>query len=42
VSLLRAEDGKPRRIKTAYLTDDQIVTLAAHAAQLRTLEGTAA
>jgi S-DNA-T family DNA segregation ATPase FtsK/SpoIIIE len=35
VSLLRAEDGKPRRIKTAYLTDDQIVTLAAQAARIR-------
>jgi DNA segregation ATPase FtsK/SpoIIIE, S-DNA-T family len=35
VSLLRAEDGKPRRIKTAYLTDDQIAHLAAYAAQLR-------
>ena len=38
VSLLRAEDGKPRRIKTAYLTDDQIVQLAARAAHSRTLE----
>jgi DNA segregation ATPase FtsK/SpoIIIE, S-DNA-T family len=38
VSLLRAEDGKPRRIKTAYLTDDQIVHLAARAAHSRTLE----
>jgi len=36
VSLLRAEDGKPRRIKTAYLSDDQIVTLAAQAARIRT------
>jgi len=35
VSLLRAEDGKPRRIKTAYLTDNQIVTLAAQAARIR-------
>jgi DNA segregation ATPase FtsK/SpoIIIE, S-DNA-T family len=35
VSLLRAEDGKPRRIKTAYLSDDQIVTLAAQAARIR-------
>ncbi len=39
VSLLRAEDGKPRRIKTAYLTDDQIVTLAARAARTTTPEG---
>jgi DNA segregation ATPase FtsK/SpoIIIE, S-DNA-T family len=39
VSLLRAEDGKPRRIKTAYLTDDQIVTLAARAAHIRVPEG---
>ena len=38
VSLLRAEDGKPRRIKTAYLSDDQIVHLAATAAHSRTLE----
>ena len=40
VSLLRAEDGKPRRIKTAYLSDDQIVTLAAHAAATPTLTPT--
>jgi DNA segregation ATPase FtsK/SpoIIIE, S-DNA-T family len=42
VSLLRAEDGKPRRIKTAYLTDDQIVDLAATAAQMRTPHGAVA
>jgi DNA segregation ATPase FtsK/SpoIIIE, S-DNA-T family len=35
VSLLRAEDGKPRRIKAAYLTDTQISTLAQQAAVLR-------
>jgi DNA segregation ATPase FtsK/SpoIIIE, S-DNA-T family len=35
VSWLRAEDGIPRRIKAAYLTDDHIITLAQHAAQLR-------
>jgi S-DNA-T family DNA segregation ATPase FtsK/SpoIIIE len=35
VSLLRAEDGIPRRIKSAYLTDDQIIHLAAWAAQAR-------
>jgi DNA segregation ATPase FtsK/SpoIIIE, S-DNA-T family len=40
VSLLRAEDGKPRRIKTAYLSDDQIVTLAAYAACTPTLTPT--
>jgi S-DNA-T family DNA segregation ATPase FtsK/SpoIIIE len=42
VSLLRAEDGKPRRIKTAYLSDDQIVTLAAQAAHTPALEGAVA
>ena len=35
VSWLRAEDGIPRRVKAAYLTDDQIIHLAAHAAQTR-------
>ena len=32
---LIAEDGHPRRIKTAYLTDDQIVALAAYARDIR-------
>src|SRR5215472_5197475 len=35
VSWLRAEDGIPRRVKAAYLSDDDIITLAAHAAALR-------
>src|SRR5690348_3454757 len=35
VSWLRAEDGFPRRIKAAYLTDDDIITLADRAAALR-------
>jgi S-DNA-T family DNA segregation ATPase FtsK/SpoIIIE len=35
VSWLLAETGIPRRIKTAYLTDDHIKYLAAYAAQLR-------
>ena len=35
VSWLRAEDGIPRRIKAAYLTDDEIIHLAAWAAQAR-------
>jgi S-DNA-T family DNA segregation ATPase FtsK/SpoIIIE len=35
VSWLRAEDGIPRRIKAAYLTDDHIIALAEHAAALR-------
>jgi S-DNA-T family DNA segregation ATPase FtsK/SpoIIIE len=35
VSWLLAETGVPRRIKTAYLTDDQIKYLAAWAAQIR-------
>jgi S-DNA-T family DNA segregation ATPase FtsK/SpoIIIE len=35
VSWLLAETGIPRRIKTAYLTDDQIKFLPAYAAQLR-------
>ena len=37
VSWLRAEDGIPRRIKAAYLTDDHIIALAEHAAALRTV-----
>ena len=36
VSWLRAEDGIPRRIKAAYLTDEQIIHLASHAATART------
>ncbi|HUC23935.1 MAG TPA: FtsK/SpoIIIE domain-containing protein [Streptosporangiaceae bacterium] len=35
VSWLLSETGVPRRIKTAYLTDDQIKYLAAYAARLR-------
>ncbi len=35
VSWLRAEDGIPRRVKAAYLSDDDIRTLAAQAAALR-------
>jgi DNA segregation ATPase FtsK/SpoIIIE, S-DNA-T family len=35
VSWLRAEDGIPRRVKAAYLTDQQIIELAAWAAQAR-------
>jgi DNA segregation ATPase FtsK/SpoIIIE, S-DNA-T family len=35
VGWLRAEDGIPRRIKAAYLTDQQIIELAAWAAQAR-------
>jgi DNA segregation ATPase FtsK/SpoIIIE, S-DNA-T family len=35
VSWLRAEDGIPRRIKAAYLTDDDIIDLAETAAALR-------
>ena len=37
VSWLRAEDGIPRRIKAAYLTDDQIIEMAAWAAQARAI-----
>src|SRR2546425_909317 len=36
VSWLRAEDGIPRRIKAAYLTDEQIIDLAEYAATART------
>jgi hypothetical protein len=35
VSWLRVEDGIPRRVKAAYLTDEQIIDLAAWAAQAR-------
>jgi S-DNA-T family DNA segregation ATPase FtsK/SpoIIIE len=38
VSWLLAETGVPRRIKTAYLTDDHIKYLAAYAARLRRKE----
>jgi DNA segregation ATPase FtsK/SpoIIIE, S-DNA-T family len=37
VSWLRAEDGIPRRVKAAYLTDDEIIELAAWAAQARSV-----
>jgi len=40
VSWLRAEDGIPRRIKAAYLTDEQIIHLASFAAAARTRTGT--
>jgi len=36
VSWLRAEDGIPRRIKAAYLTDEEIIRLASVAATART------
>jgi DNA segregation ATPase FtsK/SpoIIIE, S-DNA-T family len=46
VSWLRAEDGIPRRVKAAYLTDEQIIHLAGWAAQARAThhagDGTAA
>jgi DNA segregation ATPase FtsK/SpoIIIE, S-DNA-T family len=35
VSWLRAEDGIPRRVKAAYLTDDEIIHMAARATQAR-------
>jgi hypothetical protein len=35
VSWLRAEDGTPRRVKAAYLTDEEIIYLADWAAQAR-------
>jgi DNA segregation ATPase FtsK/SpoIIIE, S-DNA-T family len=35
VGWLRAEDGIPKRVKAAFLTDGQIIDLADHAAQLR-------
>ena len=35
VSWLRGEDGVPRRVKAAYLSDDDIIHLAAQAATLR-------
>ena len=36
VSWLRAEDGIPRRMKAAYLSDEEIISLAADAATART------
>ena len=42
VSWLRAEDGIPRRVKAAYLTDEQIIDLAARAARLRITDDTTA
>jgi len=39
VSWLRAEDGIPRRVKAAYLTDDEIIHMAAWAAQARAHHG---
>jgi len=36
VGWLIAEGGIPRRMKAAYLSDDQVAALAAHAARLRT------
>ena len=41
VSWLRAEDGVPRRVKAAYLSDDDIITLAEQAATLRHHSGPA-
>ena len=35
MSWLRAEDGIPRRVKAAYLSDEEIIHLAAWAAQAR-------
>ena len=35
VSWLRAEDGLPRKVKAAYLSDEQIIALADQAAALR-------
>jgi DNA segregation ATPase FtsK/SpoIIIE, S-DNA-T family len=40
VSWLRAEDGIPRRVKAAYLSDDDIIALADTAAQLRAGQAT--
>ena len=37
VSWLRAEDGIPRRVKAAYLTDEQIIDLAAGLPQARAI-----
>jgi S-DNA-T family DNA segregation ATPase FtsK/SpoIIIE len=35
VGWLIVEDGEPRRMKSAFLSDDQVVALAAYAARLR-------
>ena len=35
MSWLLSETGIPRRVKAAYLSDDDIKSLAAYAAQLR-------
>src|SRR6266496_743237 len=35
VGWLIVEDGEPRRMKSAFLSDDQVVALAEHAARLR-------
>jgi S-DNA-T family DNA segregation ATPase FtsK/SpoIIIE len=39
VSWLRAEDGIPRRVKAAYLTDEEIIHMAGWAAQARAHHG---
>ena len=36
MSWLRAEDGIPRRVKAAYLSDAHIIALAEQAAAMRT------
>ncbi len=36
MSWLRAEDGIPRRVKAAFLSDEQIIELAEFAATART------
>ena len=41
VGWLRAEDGIPRRVKAAYLTDAEIIHLAAWAAQARAIHHSA-
>jgi len=35
VGWLLAKGGIPRRVRSAYLTDDQVAALARHAARLR-------
>ena len=40
VGWLRAEDGIPRRVKAAYLTDEEIIYLAEWAAQARSTHHT--
>jgi DNA segregation ATPase FtsK/SpoIIIE, S-DNA-T family len=39
VSWLRAEDGIPQRVKSAYLSDEDIIALADQAARLRQAQG---